>query len=64
MAGSRVVVAVGGNSLIRDPQHQSVQDQYEMAAETDHRIAALVQMGLEVAVAPAGGGGRRPRCRS
>jgi carbamate kinase len=55
MAGSRVVVAVGGNSLIRDPQHQSVQDQYEMAAETDHRIAALVQMGLEVAITHGNG---------
>ncbi|MDX1741436.1 MAG: carbamate kinase, partial [Rhodothermales bacterium] len=53
--GRRIVVAVGGNALIRDPQHQSVQDQYEMAAETDHRIAALVQMGLEVTITHGNG---------
>ena len=55
MIGKRVVVAVGGNALIRDAQHQSVQDQYEMAAETDHRIAALVQMGAEVAITHGNG---------
>jgi carbamate kinase len=55
MTGTRAVVAVGGNALIRDPQHQSVQDQYEMAAEADHRIAALVQMGLEVAITHGNG---------
>lgn len=55
MPSHRVVVAIGGHSLIRDTQHQSVQDQYEMAAETDHRIAALIQMGMEVAITHGNG---------
>lgn len=55
MATTRVVVAIGGNALIRDSQHQSVQDQYEMAAETDHRIALLVKQGMEVAITHGNG---------
>ncbi|NNE45761.1 MAG: carbamate kinase [Rhodothermales bacterium] len=55
MSAIRVVVAVGGNSLIRDSQHQSVQDQYAMAALTDDHIATLVQMGYEVAITHGNG---------
>ncbi|NNE34356.1 MAG: carbamate kinase [Rhodothermales bacterium] len=55
MPVKRVVIAVGGNSLIRDSQHQSVQDQYEMAALTDDHIATLVQMGMEVAITHGNG---------
>ena len=55
MSAIRVVVAVGGNSLIRDSQHQSVQDQYAMAALTDDHIATLVQMGFEVAITHGNG---------
>ena len=51
----KVVVAIGGNSLIKDSAHQSVQDQYVAAGETDDRIAALVQMGWEVAVSHGNG---------
>lgn len=51
----RVVVAIGGNSLIRDAEHQSVADQHEAAAETDHHIAALVQLGWEVAITHGNG---------
>jgi carbamate kinase len=53
--GTRAVVAIGGNSLIKDKDHQSVQDQYEAVAETDHHIAALVQMGWEVVVTHGNG---------
>ncbi|MDH3731605.1 MAG: carbamate kinase [Acidimicrobiia bacterium] len=49
------VIAIGGNSLIRDKDHQSVQDQYEAAAETDHRIAALVGLGWDVVVSHGNG---------
>lgn len=49
------VIAIGGNSLIRDSEHQSVEDQYEAAAETDHHIAALVGMGWDVVVTHGNG---------
>lgn len=51
----RVVVAIGGNSLITDPAHQSVEDQYLAAAETDHHIAELVAQGLDVVVTHGNG---------
>jgi len=51
----RAVVAIGGNSLITDPEHQSVEDQYLAAAETDHHIAALVADGWEVVITHGNG---------
>ncbi|MBW2412109.1 MAG: carbamate kinase, partial [Deltaproteobacteria bacterium] len=32
--GKLAVVAIGGNSLIKDPAHQSVADQYAAICET------------------------------
>ena len=52
---ARAVVAIGGNSLIKDKDHQTVQDQYEAARETDHHIAALVAMGWHVVVSHGNG---------
>lgn len=49
-ARDRVVVAIGGNSLITDPQHTTVQHQHAAARETDHHIGALVAQGLDVTV--------------
>ncbi len=49
------VVAIGGNSLITDPDHQSVQDQYLAAAETDHHIANMVASGWDVVVTHGNG---------
>ncbi len=51
----RVVVAIGGNSLIPDAEHQSVQDQFRAARETDHSLGELVARGLEVAVVHGNG---------
>lgn len=51
----RVVVAIGGNSLITDPEHQTVEDQYLAAAETDHHIAAMVEAGWEVVITHGNG---------
>jgi carbamate kinase len=51
----RLVVAIGGNSLIPDGDHQSVQDQYAAAAETDDHIAALVEQGWDVAISHGNG---------
>ena len=54
----RLVIAIGGNSLIPDGDHESVQDQYFAAAETDDHIASLVQQGWDVAISH--GNGMRP----
>ena len=51
----RLVIPIGGNSLIPDKDHRSVQDQYAAAAETDDRIAALVQKGWDVAISHGNG---------
>ncbi len=44
------VVAIGGNSLIKDREHQTVKDQYEAIEETSHHIAKLVEMGYETVI--------------
>jgi carbamate kinase len=51
----RLVIAIGGNSLIPDGDHQSVQDQYAAAAETDDHIAGLVEAGWDVAISHGNG---------
>jgi carbamate kinase len=51
----RAVVAIGGNSLITDPQHQTVEDQYLAAAETDHHIAKMVAGGWDVVITHGNG---------
>jgi carbamate kinase len=52
---SKVVIAIGGNSLIADKEHQSVADQYAAAAITDQHIAELVKAGWDVAVSHGNG---------
>lgn len=51
----RLVIAIGGNSLIPDADHKSVQDQYAAAAETDDHIASLVEQGWDVAISHGNG---------
>ena len=51
----RAVIAIGGNSLIKDKQHQSVQDQYLAAGETDQHIADLIADGWDVAISHGNG---------
>ncbi len=51
----RAVIAIGGNSLITDKDHQSVQDQYLAAGETDHHIAQMVKAGWDVAISHGNG---------
>lgn len=55
MAARRAVVAIGGNSLIKDRQHQSVLDQYVAAGETCAHIAAMIQDGWDVAIGHGNG---------
>jgi carbamate kinase len=49
------VVAIGGNSLIADEQHQSVQDQYDAVKETSQHIAAMMKHGYNVVVTHGNG---------
>jgi carbamate kinase len=51
----RLVIAIGGNSLIPDGDHQSVQDQYDAAAVTDDHIAGLVEQGWDIAISHGNG---------
>jgi carbamate kinase len=51
----KVVIAIGGNSLIPDADHKSVQDQYAAAAETDDHIASLIERGWDVAISHGNG---------
>jgi carbamate kinase len=49
------VVAIGGNSLIKDKQHQTVEDQYEAAQETAHHIADMVVAGWDIVIGHGNG---------
>ena len=49
------VVAIGGNSLITDAEHRTVEDQYRAAGETDHHIAALIADGWNVVITHGNG---------
>lgn len=50
-----VVIAIGGNSLIRDSEHMNVLDQYRAAGETGHYIAPIVERGYRVLVTHGNG---------
>ncbi len=49
------VVAVGGNSLIKDDSHQTLPYQEEAAAESMRHIADMIQSGWEVVVTHGNG---------
>lgn len=49
------VVAIGGNSLITDAEHRTVEDQYRAAGETDHHIATLIADGWSVVITHGNG---------
>ena len=43
------VVAIGGNSLIKDEKHKSVEDQYQAAKETTFHIADMIDfVGIDL----------------
>ncbi len=49
------VVAIGGNSLIKSSQHQTVEDQYQAAKETTYHIADMIEAGWNVAIGHGNG---------
>ena len=49
------VVAVGGNSLIKDKNHQTVPDQYAAAVESMSHIAGMIEAGWDVLVTHGNG---------
>ncbi len=50
-----VVIAIGGNSLIKDDRHMTVYDQYKACGETSEHIAGIVQRGYRVVVTHGNG---------
>jgi carbamate kinase len=55
MAKKIAVIAIGGNSLIKDTKHQSVEDQYDAATETCVHIADMIEAGYEVVIGHGNG---------
>jgi len=55
VAGELIVVAIGGNSLIRDARHKSVPDQWVAARDTCHSLADLIEAGYRVVVTHGNG---------
>jgi carbamate kinase len=49
------VVAIGGNSLIKDEAHQSVPDQFNAVRETAVHIAEMIEQGWNVVVTHGNG---------
>lgn len=49
------VIAIGGNSLIKNSSHMSVLDQYRAAGQTCHHIAALVKANYRVVITHGNG---------
>lgn len=49
------VIAIGGNSLIMDEKHKTVEDQYQAAKETTYHIADIIEQGWDVAIGHGNG---------
>ncbi len=56
MPGKKVaVVAVGGNSLIKDKTHRTIPDQYDAASESMTHIADMIETGWDVVITHGNG---------
>lgn len=53
--GTLTIVAIGGNSLIKDKDHQTVRDQYEAVRETAGHIVGLIEKGFDVVITHGNG---------
>ena len=50
-----LVIAIGGNSLIKDPHHQRVEDQYAAICETARPIVDLIEDGYRTVISHGNG---------
>ena len=55
MGDRTAIVAIGGNSLIKDKMHESVRDQYIAAHETSQHIASMIEQGWDVVIGHGNG---------
>ena len=55
MTNRVAVVAIGGNSLIKDASHQSVPDQYMAAHDTTEHIMSMIKDGWNVVITHGNG---------
>ena len=55
MTRKTAAIAIGGNSLIKDDKHVSVESQYEAAKETCYHVADIIEQGWEVAIGHGNG---------
>lgn len=55
MTNKLAVIAIGGNSLIADKAHQSIEDQYQAAKDTTAHIADMIEQGWTVAIGHGNG---------
>ena len=53
--GKLAVIAVGGNSLIKDDKNVTVEDQQEALRETAHHIADMIEAGWDLAIGHGNG---------
>jgi len=51
----KAVVAIGGNSLIKDKDHQTVPDQFDATRETCAHIASMIEQGWRVVITHGNG---------
>ncbi|WP_094603715.1 Carbamate kinase 1 [Sporomusa silvacetica DSM 10669] len=49
------VIAIGGNSLIRDNMRQTVEDQYDAVCETAKHIVGMIEQGYDVIITHGNG---------
>ena len=55
MSEKIAVIAIGGNSLVKDKAHQSIEDQYQAIKETSFHIADMIEDGWTVAIGHGNG---------
>lgn len=53
--GKIAVIAIGGNSLIKDKDHQTVPDQFETTRQTCVHIAGMIEKGWDVVITHGNG---------
>lgn len=55
MSQKKAVIAIGGNSLVKDKAHQAIHDQYKAVTETTKHIAGMIEQGWTVAIGHGNG---------